>query len=59
MPLINGYEFFIQWHLTERCNLRCAHCYQEAPSGSPELSFPEIIGVIREAADMLAAWQDT
>jgi radical SAM protein with 4Fe4S-binding SPASM domain len=22
-------EFFIQWHLTERCNLRCAHCYQQ------------------------------
>lgn len=20
--------FYLQWHITERCNLRCAHCYQ-------------------------------
>ncbi len=23
------YNFFVQWHLTERCNLRCRHCYQQ------------------------------
>lgn len=57
MSVIKGYEFFIQWHLTERCNLRCAHCYQEtAPSGQ-ELSFPEIVSVIEEVAEMLAAWR--
>jgi AdoMet-dependent heme synthase len=22
-------SFHVQWHLTERCNLRCTHCYQE------------------------------
>lgn len=22
-------NFHVQWHLTERCNLNCAHCYQE------------------------------
>ena len=21
--------FFLQWHITHACNLRCAHCYQE------------------------------
>ena len=26
----------MQWHLTERCNLRCTHCYQEAVR-APEL----------------------
>ena len=26
---VNGDSFHIQWHLTERCNLRCSHCYQE------------------------------
>ena len=20
--------FYLQWHITSRCNLRCAHCYQ-------------------------------
>jgi len=29
MSLTREYEFIIQWHLTERCNLRCRHCYQE------------------------------
>lgn len=29
----------IQWHITERCNLRCSHCYQEsAPPPEPPLS---------------------
>jgi radical SAM protein with 4Fe4S-binding SPASM domain len=58
MPVINGYEFFIQWHLTERCNLRCAHCYQETGPVGQELAFPEIVSVIEETADMLAAWRE-
>ena len=58
MPVINGYEFFIQWHLTERCNLRCSHCYQEAHPRGQELSFPEILGVIEEADAMLASWRE-
>ncbi len=58
MSVITGYDFFIQWHLTERCNLRCAHCYQETGAGGQELSLPEILSVIEEAADMLAAWQE-
>jgi radical SAM protein with 4Fe4S-binding SPASM domain len=58
MPVINGYEFFFQWHLTERCNLRCAHCYQGTGPAGQELSFPEITSVIEEAADMLEAWRE-
>ncbi|MCK4763988.1 MAG: 4Fe-4S cluster-binding domain-containing protein, partial [Candidatus Aminicenantes bacterium] len=22
--------FYFQWHFIERCNLRCAHCYQKS-----------------------------
>ncbi len=32
MPLNPPYRpqrLRLQWHITERCNLRCAHCYQE------------------------------
>jgi len=58
MPVINGYEFFIQWHLTEGCNLRCSHCYQEAHPRGQELSGEEIRRVIEEAADVLAAWRE-
>lgn len=27
-------EFYIQWHITEKCNLRCLHCYQESHSSN-------------------------
>ncbi len=27
--LSTGDEFYFQWHITERCNKRCAHCYQD------------------------------
>jgi AdoMet-dependent heme synthase len=48
-------EFFIQLHLTERCNLRCTHCYQSGER-SDELSLIEIRSVIDEVADMLGEW---
>ena len=53
------YDFFIQWHLTERCNLRCRHCYQagrdDARDG-PDLSPEEIGGVMAEISDALGDW---
>ena len=58
MPVVRGYEFFVQWHLTQRCNLRCTHCYQETGEAGEELSFPEIVSVIEETADMLEAWRE-
>lgn len=27
---MNKEEFYFQWHFTNKCNLRCAHCYQSA-----------------------------
>jgi AdoMet-dependent heme synthase len=57
MSVSQPYDFLIQWHLTEKCNLRCRHCYQEG-SNLKELSRAEIFGVIDEISDMLAAWQE-
>jgi radical SAM protein with 4Fe4S-binding SPASM domain len=51
------YDFFVQWHLTERCNLECTHCYQ-SKEASPELSFSEIEEVLDEIAEMMDAWQE-
>jgi AdoMet-dependent heme synthase len=50
-------DFFVQWHLTERCNLRCTHCYQ---SGRPadELPFSDIKCVVTEVNEMVRAWED-
>lgn len=50
------FDFFIQWHLTERCNLSCRHCYQSG-RGMSELSLAEIREVIAEVAEMLQEWE--
>jgi len=31
-----------QWHLTDRCNLRCGHCYQERFDAAAELTTDEL-----------------
>lgn len=50
-----GFDFLIQWHLTQRCNLRCKHCYQK-PFQKDEMSLPEIIGAVDELSDTFEAW---
>ncbi len=50
-----SHEFFIQWHLTERCNLQCTHCYQTGNIGT-ELSLAEVEAVVDEVGDMLETW---
>ena len=58
MPVNNPFEFFVQLHLTEQCNLRCKHCYQQG--GRPdEMSLSEITAVIEEISDMLTDWKET
>jgi radical SAM protein with 4Fe4S-binding SPASM domain len=47
-------SLLLQWHITDRCNLRCGHCYQETYRGV-ELTFPELIGVVEQYEDLLAA----
>ncbi len=55
MSIKNPLEFFIQLHLTERCNLKCTHCYQSGEI-SDEMSLAEIRSVISEVSDMLREW---
>jgi len=45
-------DFYIQWHLTNFCNLRCRHCYQEDFSKEADLPFP---GLVRVAENFLGA----
>jgi radical SAM protein with 4Fe4S-binding SPASM domain len=51
-------EFFVQWHLTERCNLRCRHCYQTGSGGS-ELDLAQLLDLVDEVAETLEAWSTT
>lgn len=49
-------SLLLQWHITERCNLRCSHCYQEGYSGA-ELPFDEILAVLSQYLELLKTWK--
>lgn len=57
MPTSSLQEFFVQCHLTERCNLSCIHCYQTG-GGTGEMSLTDIRALLAEISDMLQAWTD-
>lgn len=48
--------FGFQWHITDRCNLRCTHCYQEDYSGSNELSLDALRRIADEVIRTLSKW---
>jgi MoaA/NifB/PqqE/SkfB family radical SAM enzyme len=58
MSIAQRCEFLIQWHLTERCNLRCKHCYQDNKK-IEEMSTLAIAEAIETAAQMVQEWQET
>jgi MoaA/NifB/PqqE/SkfB family radical SAM enzyme len=41
--------FGFQWHITDRCNLRCAHCYQDSYAPLPA----ENLGNLKKLADRI------
>jgi AdoMet-dependent heme synthase len=48
------YPFFVQLHLTEKCNLSCHHCYQN--SISDEMSYEDVIHAINSIASTIHCW---
>ncbi len=56
-PAIKDFNFFIQWHLTERCNLRCRHCYQGRREVQ-EMTANEVKREIDGATQMFQAWEE-
>lgn len=50
-------EFYFQWHLTERCNFACSHCYQDPHSIAQELPFPGLIEIANKMQQALASWR--
>jgi radical SAM protein with 4Fe4S-binding SPASM domain len=57
MSTNDAFEFFVQLHLTERCNLRCKHCYQTGRNVD-EMSLVEVREVVKEISDTLNEWRD-
>lgn len=52
MPQVVNAPFLVVWDFTHRCNLRCAHCYQDAQEALPrELDTGEAKRLVEELAD--------
>jgi radical SAM protein with 4Fe4S-binding SPASM domain len=49
-------KFYFQWHITDRCNLRCSHCYQESYSDVSELSLKELKKIADSIFATLSKW---
>ena len=48
--------FGFQWHITDRCNLRCTHCYQEDYLGANELGLDDLKRIADEIIRTLSKW---
>ena len=45
-------SMLLQWHVTERCNLRCSHCYQEDVP-TDEMPFDELLDILDQFRQLL------
>ncbi len=54
--LCAGDEFYFQWHITEECNQRCAHCYHTSYESSGEFSLSQLDTCFDAMEEALRAW---
>lgn len=50
-------EFYFQWHITNKCNLRCSHCYQSSYSDASEPSLEELKSIAEKINHTLSVWK--
>jgi radical SAM protein with 4Fe4S-binding SPASM domain len=48
--------FHFQWHITERCNLCCTHCYKEEKFIKKELTTSQIFEILDKYYEQLDIW---
>lgn len=46
-------SLLLQWHITNQCNLRCKHCYQEGYSDGQDLPFLQLQNILEQYVNML------
>jgi radical SAM protein with 4Fe4S-binding SPASM domain len=51
-------SFYIQWHITNLCNLRCRHCYQGNFTKEEDLDWGGLKEVSGNILSTLQAWED-
>lgn len=56
LPGHRSSSMVLQWHITERCNLRCTHCYQDQFCAD-ELDFPQLCQIIDQLKYFLSQRQ--
>lgn len=49
-------DFYFQWHITDKCNLRCAHCYQENYTDSQDMPLEELKAIAFKLFHTLSKW---
>lgn len=49
-------EFHIQWHITNLCNLRCIHCYQDDFSSHQELGLNDLLKIGENIIKTMEKW---
>lgn len=49
-------EFHIQWHITNLCNLRCIHCYQDCFDSRYELDIKDLIKIADNLLKTMENW---
>jgi radical SAM protein with 4Fe4S-binding SPASM domain len=52
-------QFHIQWHITNLCNLRCKHCYQEDFSTKHDLDWGGLKKISNNILGTLKQWDQT
>jgi len=50
-------SFHLQWHITERCNLKCKHCYMEEKFLKNELSLKELFRILDNYLELVKKWK--
>jgi len=48
-------EFYFQWHITERCNWKCKHCYQ-SEEASHDLPLKDLLRIARIIEEATLKW---
>ncbi len=49
-------SFYVQWHILDRCNLRCMHCYQDDFSNNREPDWERLKENADNLLETMAAW---
>lgn len=49
-------QFHIQWHILDRCNLRCTHCYQDEYTDNKELKITQLKEIVDNLNFSMKRW---